>query len=233
MNYTIILLAVVVVILIYILRSKVFKSSSSLNDRIALTSASSTPAKDIDNPTSYRYAYGMWIYMNSWSKNVAFASGTTFPKNNNIFNRSDEIQLYLDETKPTLYFYVKTKGTPDNLPIVVTENFPIQKWVYFVANVDGQYIDLYLNGKLVKSIKIPQSSMMSQPTATSNIITGGALDGFAAKFKRWSHTLTPKDVWSNYMNGSGGNSLSKMFSSYGVDVALVKDNVEQKSIRLF
>lgn len=231
MNYTILLLGVVVVILIYILRSKVFKSSSSLNDKIALTSVNTISAKDIDNPTSYRYAYGIWIYMNSWSKNQAI--GTSAIKNNNIFNRSDQIQLYLDETKPTLNFYVKTKGSPAQVPIVVTENFPIQKWVYFVANVDGQYIDLYLNGKLVKSVKNQQGTLMSQPTSTESITTGGVLDGFAAKFKRWSHTLTPKDVWSNYMNGSGGNSLSKMFSSYGVDVALVKDNVEQKSIRLF
>jgi len=228
MNYTIILLAVVVVILIYILRSKVFKSSSTLNDKIALTSASTTLAKDIDNPTSYRYAYGMWIYMNSWSMNRTV--GTSFPKNNNIFNRGDEIQLYLDQNTPTLYFYVKTNGAPSSSPIVVTENFPIQKWVYFVANVDGQYIDLYLNGKLVKSIK---TTSTLQPSSTESIITGGTLDGFAAKFKRWSHTLAPKDVWSNYMNGNGGNSLTKMFSSYGVDIALVKDNVEQKSIRLF
>jgi hypothetical protein len=231
MNYTILLLGVVVVILIYILRSKVFKSSSTISDKIALMSASTTLAKDIDNPTSYRYAYGMWIYMNSWSRNAPMVN--SFPKNNNIFNRSDEIQLYLDQNTPTLYFYVKTNGNPTNVPIVVTENFPIQKWVYFVANVDGQYIDLYLNGKLVKSIKIPQSTTMAQPSSNSDIITGGALDGFAAKFKRWSHTLTPKDVWSNYMNGNGGNSVSKMFSSYGIDIALVKDNVEQKSIRLF
>ena len=227
MNYTIILLVVVVVVLIFILRTKVFKSSSNISDKVALSNENTILASTIEKPTSYRFAYGIWIYMNRWNT-IALNSPDSYPQTNNIFKRGDEIQLYLDQNKPTLFFYVKTDQAS---PIVVTTNFPIQKWVYFVANVDGQYVDLYLNGKLVKSVKL--TSMLSQPSDTIPITTGGGLDGFAAKFKHWPHPLTPKDVWSNYMNGNGGNSLSKMFSSYGVDVALVKDNVEQKSIRLF
>jgi hypothetical protein len=228
MNYTIILLSVAVVVLIYIL-TKVFKKSSKISDKVSLKNGEMIPVANIDKPTSYRYAYGIWIYVNSWSSNVALKN--TYPENNNIFNRGDQIQLYLDQTRPTLKFYVKTNATNSIIPITVTENFPIQKWVYFLANVDGQYIDLYLNGKLIKSVK--SEGITIQPSASEGIKIGGALDGFAAKFKHWSNPLTPKDVWSNYMNGNGGNSMSKAVSSYGVDVALVKDNIEQKSIRLF
>jgi hypothetical protein len=38
-------------------------------------------------------------------------------------------------------------------PILITDNYPIQKWCYIVISVDSAFIDCYLDGKLVLSQK--------------------------------------------------------------------------------
>jgi hypothetical protein len=35
------------------------------------------------------------------------------------------------------------------------------------------------------------------------------------------------------MSGNGGNAISKMFKSYGIDFSLKKDNVEQYKLNVF
>jgi hypothetical protein len=38
--------------------------------------------------------------------------------------------------------------------IVVTNNFPIQKWVHIGIVIDNKIMDVYLDGKMVKSVKL-------------------------------------------------------------------------------
>jgi hypothetical protein len=45
--------------------------------------------------------------------------------------------------------------------------------------------------------------------------------------------MGPQEVWNNYMNGNGSSAITRFFSSYNVDVAVSKDNVEQNKYRLF
>jgi hypothetical protein len=74
------------------------------------------------------------------------------------------IKLYLDTTAPTLYCKLSGLGNNANPVIKVTENFPIQKWVYVVISVDSQIADCYLDGKLIKSTKLPY--LVVQPPLT-------------------------------------------------------------------
>jgi hypothetical protein len=145
-----------------------------------------------------------------------------------------EFKLSLDKNTPILKLSIPqdlitgTTCTPD---ITITSNFPIQKWTYIVVNVDGNFVDLYLDGKLVKSIKLLCTP--TSPAKSDNIELGTGFDALVADFKRWSTPLTPQDVWTNYMSGNGGNSLKKALSAYGMNVALIKDDVEQTKFALF
>jgi hypothetical protein len=44
--------------------------------------------------------------------------------------------------------------------------------------------------------------------------------------------MDPQTAWKNYMSGNGGSALTKMFSSYGIDISFKKDNVEQNKFKL-
>ena len=108
-------------------------SSANLNDNISAISVT-------NNPTSSRYAYGLWIYVNSWDNN----------ENKTIYIRDENIKLYLDTDSPTLKCDI-TMTDDEVQSFEITDNFPLQKWVYIIISVDNQYIDCYLDGKLVRS----------------------------------------------------------------------------------
>jgi hypothetical protein len=122
-----------------------------------------------------------------------------------------------------------TKGsTADTETITITNNFPVQKWVYIIISADNKIIDCYIDGKLVTS-----QQLKNQPTVSDTDIYVGVFNAHLAKFQRITSPMDPQTAWSNYMSGNGGNSLSKIFSSYGVDVIFKKDNVNQQTFNIF
>ena len=221
MNYTIVILGVIVVILIYILYRYFSTSSSTLKTKADLNKVQ--PPIPITNATSVRYAYGVWVYVNSFTGGKykpIFQLPTSAPTISDATNvmTGNNIQLYLDKNI--------TKQ------IQITPNFPLQTWVYVVISVDNNYADFYLNGKLIKSIQL--AGRQTQITAaTPQIFIGdtSAVDIQIAGFYRWSKPLNPQEVWSNYLAGNG-NPMSSMVSSFGMNVALVKDNIEQSKFAL-
>jgi hypothetical protein len=144
MNPVIIILGIVIAILIYVLY-KYFSLSSTTIQTSASLKTPVTQITDIQSPTSTRYAYGIWVYINSWDINA----------NKTIFSRNNNLILYLDKSSPTLkldmFMSNSTPTTPVKETLTITDNFPIQKWCYIIVSVDNQFVDVYMDGKLVKS----------------------------------------------------------------------------------
>jgi hypothetical protein len=229
-----IILGVVMIILIYILYKYFTTSTSTLGTLIDLsktsTSQSFTKKSDVAKSTSTTYAYGVWVYINSWDpsqikdifyRNKVAASGTTPQRH--------DIRLYLEQLSPTLKcdFYTNISPTQPTETITITTNFPVQKWTCIIISVDNKVIDCYIDGKLVTS-----QQLKNQPIVTDSDIFVGNFNAHLAKFQKMSSPVNPQTAWTNYMAGNGGNSLKKMFSSYGVDVSFKKDNIEQRKFTI-
>ena len=229
-----IILGIVIIILIYVLYKYFTTSTSTLGALVDLSKSSSgtafTKKGDVINSTSTRYAYGVWIYIDSWDsnqkkdifyRNKVGVSGST-PEHS-------DIRLYLDQFSPTLKcdFYTNISQTLPNETITITNNFAVQKWVYVIISVDNKIVDCYIDGKLVTS-----QQLQNQPIVTDSDIFIGNFKAYLAKFQKMTSPVDPQTAWSNYMAGNGGNSLRKMFSSYGVDVSFKKDNIEQKKFSI-
>jgi hypothetical protein len=58
-------------------------------------------------------------------------------------------------------------------------------------------------------------------------------DAYITKFKHWSSSVNPETAWTTYMEGNGQSTFKNWMSSYGLDVLLKKDNVEQTKFSLF
>lgn len=142
MSAVVIILGVIVIILIYFLiriagsASTQLTASANLNDDI-------TPIPIMNNPTGTKYAYGLWMYVNSWDMGSV----------KTIFSRADNITLYLDTSSPVLNCNI-TMSNDISKTIEITDNFPLQKWVHVIVSVDNQYVDCYIDGKLVKSVRL-------------------------------------------------------------------------------
>jgi len=236
MNAIAIILAIVVILLFYILYRFFMLKSTELTQTASLLDQN--PSIPIENkPTSTRYSYGIWIYVNSWDSSI--------PKT--IFERKNNIKLYFADAAPVLKCDIsmddgQTLAPSASAPtttLEITDNFPIQKWVHIVTSVDNQYLDAYLDGKLIKSGRLyseavttstpasPESTPKTPADEPMVIGSGTNYDAYIAKFNHWTLPLDPQTVWSIYNEGNGQSGMNNYISSYGIDLSILKDNVEQ------
>ena len=136
--------------------------------------------------------------------------------------------------------------------VTITDNFPLQKWTFILVSVDGQFVDCYLDGKLVVSnrlyLKIGSTNTFNYPAvppdttgstaqvgSTGSAITlgnaSGGFDAYIAKFNRWTSALDPQSVWNAYMEGNG-QTTSNPISGYGVNLSILKNNIQQSTYSL-
>ena len=258
MNYTVIVLGILLLLSIYVLNLYLNTTTSSLVTSTSLLT--NAPAiTNLNNPTSPRYAYGLWIYVNSWGSN-----GST-PKI--IFYRHNNIKMYLEPNKLNLNVDVFMNNghwlsSEQNLraPVLVTDNFPLQKWCHIIVSMDNSFLDCYLDGKLVLSQKLNFISSGPKPSNISPMpppdlpsdtgVAGGAavilggtdsgsgslvnwtnFDAVVNNFKQWSNPLNPQMAWQTYMSGNGSSPFS--VSSFNAKVNILKDNVAFTSFSLF
>jgi len=139
--------------------------------------------------------------------------------------------------------YYDTNVTGLHTTIVdIATNFPFQKWVYFCINVDGKTIDVYLDGKLTKSVTSP--GYANEPSrkidfttfATSDPITVGnnSVKGKLARFRREPGNMDPQSVWNTYIQGAGQTGEDDgITGDYHARISLLKNNNVRRSMVLF
>lgn len=225
MKFIVVILGISVVVLSYILL-KYFSGGPTKLVSISTLKTGNTIIPVTNITSSTRYALGVWIYVNSWDTN----------RLKTIFTMPGKIDLYLNHMKPTLCANIRLKGKSENQTVIpITDNFPLQKWVYVTISVDNSFVDMYIDGKLIKSTKLDG---IQTDAKEGNMYLGGnpatLSDIVVAKFFKWTNPLSLSDVWSEYQKGNGGsNSFYRALSSYGVNVNLLKDDVKTASFRLF
>ena len=219
MSWATVILAIVVILLIYVLYVYFVSKSKVLASSASLLSGSNQPITTINSGQSTQYAYGIWVYVNTWN--------TTTQKI--IFTRTNNLTVYLAPDQPSLYVQIVQTSGQNQVnapPILITDNFPIQKWTYIVVSSDNMVIDCYLDGKLVNSTKLANSP--SVPANGSPVVLGNGWDCYIAGFQNWSGPIGPQQAWDSYMSGNG-NAVSQFFGRYSINIAVNKDNVQQSS----
>ena len=222
MEWTTIVLGIIIIILIYFLYVLFVSKSSVISKSANLKDGGNDPITTINSGQSTRYAYGVWVYVNTWDST----------REKTIFSRKDNMRLYLAANEPSLYCSVtcmaKDGSSLTEQDILITDNFSVQKWVYVVISADNTIIDAYLDGKLVNSTKLSTSPSQPQSATVAPVIYGTGWDCYVAGLQNWSAPIGPQEAWDNYMAGNS-NALSRFFGSYSLNLAVNKDNVQQSS----
>lgn len=227
MNTAVIILGVLVVVITYLVFF-VFTGSQSLTAKVDLgTQQAAIPAASISDPGSVRYSFETWVYVyqfDATGKYLFYRDATTTGGKN--------IGLKFDTNSPTLKLEYTTigsgsSGTPSSL--VISNNFPIQTWAHVIVSVDNNYIDVYMNGKLVKSIQ----ASLEAPSKGSNIEYGNP-KAYLAKFVRNTYPIDPQTAWEHYTTGNGMTSMtSSVMGNYGATIVFNKDTAEYSKLQLF
>jgi hypothetical protein len=237
MNPLVIALGVLLVaIILMTLYSNFFSGTTTMVDKVNLANAIADTATDkIDNPLSGNRTYSVWIYVNTWNNSTS---------NKMIFGREGDIVLFLDKAtsklrcliKPVLNDMTAANGTAaftttaDKI-IDITNDFPIQKWVFVTVVIDSANIgDYYLDGKLVKSVKIESGTIVG---ANNPIKYGSGHDTWIAMVKRNPKITGPQEVWNMYAQSNPGSSMKDAIGNYNVNLSLLKDNAVSSSVSLF
>jgi hypothetical protein len=224
MNYTFIILGIIVAVLIYVLYLYFSDDSTKLFEYQDLQkSAINVPADKI-NYNGQKYAYGFWIYVNNYSGGKTLLQRIK-PADSSSYEPS--LKVYLPGSTPTLKVDIETTASSEPTETIdVTNNFPIQKWVHVVVSKEGQIVDVYIDGKLVKSHML---SGTPEDIDIAEQLSSSAFSAFMARLKIWKHGLNPQTVYDEYMKGNG---QSGMITGYGVDVSVLRDNIEQTKFSL-
>ena len=191
---------------------------------------------------TYRYSYAVWVNVKNLSNQNDKSKFATQNASNNIMylndtggnanttgwspagsndatNKNDNTKVYfsLDLYSDTSA-YVSLAGLTKRSTLI-TSNFPLQKWTYVIISFDNKTVDLYLDGKLVRSLTLDKSP--TPINAATSTMTFGKADVDVMNYTRYNYTMDPQTAWNNYkagLNTTGGST------SYKLNLHINKDN---------
>lgn len=220
MNIALIILGVVLIVVGYVLYTYLMGNVSVVNKSTHLMNQNpEVPLSKLGALSTSRYAYSTWLYVQAPQQQI---SDKQLP-DKYIFNVGN-VYLYVDRDS-TLTMFVGKVG--DYTTYKLMDNFPLQKWMYVVISFDNKLCDIYINGKLLSSIKVEKLPIIDVKT---DAIKFTIVDVYIANFQMLTKPMDPATAWSNYLSGNGAYSFKKMFSSYGINMELTKDSIRQSVV---
>ena len=107
-------------------------------------------------------------------------------------------------------------------------NFPIQKWSNLIISLNGRTMDIYLDGKLVRTCILPGVAI-NNPDADVSITPDGGFAGWTSNLQYFANTLNPQEAYNIYKKGYSAGGLGGIFDKYKVKVSYLVNNEEANS----
>ena len=253
-----VLLFVVIVVLIYIVYGYISKDVSTLSgltsgQTMQTINPSSLAASSSSGNTS-NFTYSMWMYIDDWNyrygeEKVLFGrmvvgSKTTQPCPSVVLGALENnviVSLTVFPGQDTVPTTTSTSSSSSTTTTTTTSggvvhrcavaNVPIQKWVNLLVSVYGRSMDIYLDGKLVRTCVLPGVAKIDA-NAPVYITPNGGFSGWTSKFQYFADSCDPQKAWNIYEAGYGASMLSNLFGKYTVKVSLMEGNTEDSSISI-
>ena len=108
-----------------------------------------------------------------------------------------------------------------NIHTCEIDNIPIQKWVNVIVSLYGRTLDIYLDGKLVRTCVIPGVPKVDNNAAIT-VTPAGGFSGWTSTFKYWSNASNPQEAYNIYKDGFGGSILANALNKYKIRLSLMK-----------
>lgn len=248
MNTILILLLILVAIIgIYITYRYMYPDKNKVTGKMYLGNGAPgekptviIPMSNLDKPSSKAFCFEFWLNVNKYPS-VSFSNYSTIYGYKSITNDSPNgIIMCTDDNSMSfdlfqegiLAFYYGNSNSNGTLPSVYIENVPLKKWIYIIVSVNNCFVDLYVDGKLNKSMnqtkKNPNCGDL-KISETNNLVFGNKVDAYIAGMNRYAYKMDTNMAWTSYMQ-------KKMFmskSDYSIHLDLFKNNKLNKKITVY
>lgn len=244
---TIVIVVLILMLLRYFLLDPYTLQGLQSGQTGATINASSLASNGSGVPST-NFAYSIWFYVNDWNyrygeKKVIFgrmgaqssSSAGSIPGVSGV-DPCPAVVLgdVQNDLAVSLGCYPGANQVPSKTgghSIVHTcsvANIPIQKWVHLVVSVYGRTMDIYMDGKLVRTCLLPGIASVNND-ANVYVSPSGGFAGWTSKFQYFPGPLNPQQVWNLYTKGYS-NWMSS--NGYQVQLSLLENGQTQKSITI-
>ena len=250
-----VLLFVIIIVLLYIVIKYVIKDVNTLTGLVSAQTMQKIEASNLASSSSAgatsNYTYSIWFYIDDWNvkygePKVVFGRMASemdktqpcplvslAPLENNLIV---SLAIYpgmdtapIEDTTTT----TDTTATVSETSIhrCMVANIPIQKWVNVLISTYGRSLDIYIDGKLVRTCVLPGVARIESSTPVY-ITPNGGFSGYTAKFQYWPDSCDPQKAWNIYKAGYGASMLAGLLGKYTVKVSLMEGDVEENSFSI-
>ena len=253
MNPLSIVIIVVIVVLLVIIWKYLLSDPYTLQGLESGQTAHKISADDLEtNGTdiaSSNFAYSVWFYVNNWNyryghPKVIFgrmggksAKGKSSIPGVGGIDPCPLVVLGAIENNiavslscfPGVSDSTSTEQGRSIIHSCGVSNIPIQRWVNLILSVYGRTMDLYVDGKLVRTCLLPGIANINN-NADIIVTPAGGFDGWTSKLQYFPDTINPQDAWNIYSKGY--TSWASMFNSYQIEIALVQNGETTTSVTI-
>jgi hypothetical protein len=184
-----------------------------------------------DNGVEGSYGYQFWMYVTDW--NYKFGQekhimSRADPTNSAIMNPLVTLHPTDNTMKVSVSIFPSTEnsskaepapaghsGSTDDVFVCEIPNIPLQTWLAVAVTVSTRNLDVYLNGKLVKSCLL--SGVPKTVSGSVTLNSDGGFSGWMCAFYHYAKLLVPAEVQSFYNSGVPCN-VPDTKSNYKVQV---------------
>ena len=221
-----IIVGVVIVIVIYLLYIWIF-GDSTRSHLVSMHDAKKSLVLTGDNVphgSSADYTYSFWVYISNWNyrvgeKKVILARG----KDAKVASPEISLGAMLNNIEVTLGTYAQGHSGDAVNHTCTLENVPLQAWANVIVTLNNRSLDIYLDGKLVRTCVLPGVPKMTSgiPLVVS---PNGGFEGYVSNVSYFSRAVNPREAYAIYREGPGGsNWLSNIFNKYRLRFEFLKE----------
>ena len=180
--------------------------------------------ENLPHGSSADYTYSFWVYISNWNyrvgeKKVILGRG----KEGNVPSPEVSLGAMLNNIEVTLGTYAQGHSGDAINHTCTLENVPLQAWANIILTLNNRSLDIYLDGKLVRTCVLPGVPKM---TSGSPLVVSpnGGFEGYVSNLSYFSRAVNPREAYAIYREGPGGsNWLSNIFNKYRLRFEFLKN----------
>jgi len=187
------------------------------------------------------YTYSIWLFISSWNYRAGEIKYILARNNGNQPAPHISLGANLNNIEVSLATYPNGSTASQNHTCSL-DNIPLQTWANVIVTLNNRALDLYLDGKLVRTCVLPgvprQSTgepliICGQPAGSFGTGGGDGFDGYISNVSYFNRSVNPREAYAIYKEGPGGtNWFSNVFNKYRLKIAFMNENKEMNSFEI-